>query len=217
MNYWKSVLGIVVLAVMSTSADARDRWHLRQFNPWADEYVQYDSTDDEDVVYYEEDDTEDVIVLNRRQRRIDNEDVWWLDDGAQQRLEKRQKLRRQAEPLITKKRGVQKPAKAAPAPKKVAAVVVRPKVSAAPKTSKPASPKLQTASLAKTSAEPMPKPKTIGCSSGAAIVTGYGFAAVTPKACTGTTYAYNAQRAGKSYVIQLTAATGEITDVKKLN
>jgi hypothetical protein len=59
--------------------------------------------------------------------------------------------------------------------------------------------------------------KTIGCTAGAAVITGYGFGEVKPKACTGAVYAYNATRAGKLYEIKLTAASGEITDVKKLN
>jgi hypothetical protein len=209
MNYFKPVLGIAAILLTTTAAEARDRWHWRSFNPWADRYVIYDNSDDEDPVYYEEDDSEDVIVLNRRQSRLDDADLWWLEDGARTRLEKRQRTRQQAEPIIRKK---QKSKLVVEAPK------VKPKkpiVTA--KAPKPAPQKLQTASLTKTSAEPTPKTKTIGCTSGAAIVTGYGFAGVTPKACTGGTYAYNAQRGGKNYVIQLTAATGEITDVKKLN
>jgi hypothetical protein len=205
MNYFKPVLGLAAILLTTTAAEARDRWHWRSFNPWADRYVIYDNSDDEDPVYYEEDDSEDVIVLNRRQSRLDDADLWWLEDGARTRLEKRQRARQQAEPIIKKKQAVATPK--AKAKKPIVAT----------KTAKPAPQKLQTASLTKTSAEPTPKTKTIGCTSGAAIVTGYGFAGVTPKACTGATYAYNAQRGGNAYVIQLTAATGEITDVKKLN
>ena len=211
MNYVRPVLGLAALLLATSAAEARDRWHLRFFNPWPDRYVEYDNGSDEEYAYYEGDDSEDVVVLNRRQRRINEADLWWLEDGARNRLENRQRLRQQAEPNIRKK--LQKPKAVAAAP----TVKGKKPVASAAKQKPVLSQKLQTASLAKTSAEPSPKAKTIGCTSGAAIVTSYGFGTVTPKACTGSTYAYNAQRGGKSYVIQLTAATGEITDVKKLN
>jgi hypothetical protein len=56
----------------------------------------------------------------------------------------------------------------------------------------------------------------IGCSKGVEIITGYGFSAVKPKSCAGSVYAFDAARANANYVITLSAATGEITDVKKL-
>jgi hypothetical protein len=57
---------------------------------------------------------------------------------------------------------------------------------------------------------------SIACSKGAEIVSGYGFTSVKSKACTGTTYSFDAARGASAYVIKLSAATGEITDVQKL-
>lgn len=56
----------------------------------------------------------------------------------------------------------------------------------------------------------------IGCGKGAEIVSGYGFTSVKPRLCTGTTYSFDATRAANAYLIKVSAATGEITDVQKL-
>ncbi len=69
----------------------------------------------------------------------------------------------------------------------------------------------QTASVAKSTGQ------KIGCTNGADIISGYGFTSVKPQTCTGTVYSYNAVRAQNAYVINLSSATGEITDVKKVN
>lgn len=160
------------------------------------------------------------------------ENLWWLEEEARQALEARRRGNADAEPVIRQKAApnklasrtvtptpVPKPLLKAPVPKaKVPASTetasVAPVKPLGPVKPAPATSKLETASI---SPPATPKGKTIGCTAGAAIVTGYGFGTVSPKACTGTTYSYSAQRGGKNYVIQLTAATGEITDVKKLN
>jgi hypothetical protein len=209
---------LAALALTPVAAEARDRWHWRDHNQWEEEY--YVQSDDEDTVsYYEEDDSDEVIIVNRRARmRAAEEEVerelWWLEENARERLENRAKSR--------------KAAVRAPKP-----VVKKPVVKAAAKTPAPKAAKLETASLDKPQAKPKAKPvaakplavkpaakpsgKTIGCTAGAAVITGYGFGDVKPKACTGTSYAYLANRAGKLYEIRLAAASGEITDVKKLN
>ncbi len=69
------------------------------------------------------------------------------------------------------------------------------------------------ASPAATGATPK---NAIACSKGAEIVSGYGFTSVKPKVCEGATYSFNASRAANAYVIKVSAATGEITDVQKL-
>ncbi|MBI2717298.1 MAG: hypothetical protein HY245_12285 [Rhizobiales bacterium] len=53
------------------------------------------------------------------------------------------------------------------------------------------------------------------CDKATGIVTGYGFADVKPTDCEGKVYAFNAIRAGKSYVVRLNSADGELTEVKK--
>ncbi|MBL8790463.1 MAG: hypothetical protein JNM45_08185 [Rhizobiales bacterium] len=56
----------------------------------------------------------------------------------------------------------------------------------------------------------------IACSKGAEIVSGYGFTSVKPKLCNGATYSFDASRAANAYVIKVSSATGEITDVQKV-
>ena len=56
----------------------------------------------------------------------------------------------------------------------------------------------------------------INCNKGAAIVSSYGFETVTNKTCDGKTYIYGAVRSGKNFEIQVSAANGELTSVKKL-
>ncbi len=211
MTKFVLIATVATLAVSSVAAEARDRWRQRPYDPWADRPVYLYEDDEEDVTYYEPDtfaDDGDVIIpLRHRSReqqmrdaekRIDDR-LWWLQDNARSKLEQRRKSRRDAEKKTF--------ARAEP-------------------VAKPRPPKaddFKTASLGKPGeiSKPKTKPvvarKTIGCTAGAAVVTGYGFGAVKPKICTGNTYAYTAARAGKIYEIKLTAASGEITDVKKLN
>ncbi len=206
---------VASLAVSSVSAEARDRWRQRQFNGWQDRPIYLYEDDEGDMAYYEPDDEyeEQVIVprrfRNREQRMRDAErdidgELWWLENNARKKLDQRQKIKKKtvarAEPVVK--------------PKAKAVVAAKPK--------KLDPDKVQTASLGKPAQTVKPKAKsvvgkTIGCTAGAAVVTGYGFGAVKPKICTGNTYAYTAARAGKIYEIKLTAASGEITDVRKLN
>ena len=60
------------------------------------------------------------------------------------------------------------------------------------------------------------KSASVSCSKGASIVTSYGFSSVTSKTCTGSTFIYGATRSGKNFEIQVSAASGELTAVKKL-
>ncbi len=57
---------------------------------------------------------------------------------------------------------------------------------------------------------------TISCEKATAIVAGYGFNSVSPLICVGKTYRFKALRDGKSFEINLSAASGELTEVKKL-
>ena len=61
-------------------------------------------------------------------------------------------------------------------------------------------------------------PATAGmsCDKAEKIVSGYGFTSVKPTACTGQVFAFNATRSGKAYVIKLSSASGELTEVKKV-
>lgn len=73
----------------------------------------------------------------------------------------------------------------------------------------------QTASIGNRFQKDAPS-KSIDCSKGAAIVSGYGFSSVTTKTCVGATYTYGAIRSGSNFEIQVSSASGELTAVKKL-
>ena len=108
------------------------------------------------------------------------------------------------------------PAYAKPAPKKMKKTVVKvalakPVVKALPPNDKT----IQTASLSKRFDDKV-APSKVDCKKGAAIVSGYGFSAVTTKSCTGATLVYGATRSGKNFEIQVSSANGELTNVKKL-
>lgn len=222
MKYVALLASTALLTLSAATAEAKHRWTYNTFAPWNDERVFWEE-DRGDVVYYEEDIEEEAERYYqqrrkniRRAQRAQDDDGWWIEDGAREKFEQRKKKRKA--PIV--KKAAAKPKPAVTKPKVVAAVPPKPVVK----------PKLEVASLDKPAVVTKPKvvapvepkankvtDKTIGCTAGAAVVTGYGFAEVKPKACTGKTYAYTAARAGKTYEIQMTAASGEIIDVKKVN
>ena len=55
----------------------------------------------------------------------------------------------------------------------------------------------------------------MSCDKAEKIVSGYGFTSVKPTTCTGQVFAFIATRSGKAYVIKLSSASGELTEVKK--
>jgi hypothetical protein len=71
----------------------------------------------------------------------------------------------------------------------------------------PAEPKSKTQATKKATA--------ISCAKAGEIVSGYGFKSVQQVSCSGQTYAFNATRDGKPFTIKLSAASGELTEVKK--
>ena len=56
----------------------------------------------------------------------------------------------------------------------------------------------------------------MSCDKAGEIVSDYGFTSVKPTTCTGQIFAFNATRSGKAYVIKLSSASGELTEVKKV-
>ena len=232
MKYRTPVLFIAATTLsLFAGVQGAEAHHLRFlhfpqiFAPDAPDYA-YDNYDYADPPYqgdvsyadpgYVDDYADPYYVPRRRHRAVEsNVAPWWLDAPQPRRL----KNARSLEPVPYHKSHAKRTASAAAPVPKLAPTSVRRKVAplalapeAQPVVAKPAKPKLETASL--TPAKPQ-SAKTIGCTAGAAIVTGYGFANVTPKTCTGSIYAYNAQRDGKPYVIKVTAAQGEITEVSK--
>ena len=55
----------------------------------------------------------------------------------------------------------------------------------------------------------------ITCEKATKIVSDYGFTQVKATSCTGKIYAFNAQRDGKPFMVKLSSASGELTEVKK--
>jgi hypothetical protein len=56
----------------------------------------------------------------------------------------------------------------------------------------------------------------VSCAKGATIVSSFGFSNVTTKSCAGSTLVYSAERSGKNFEVNVNAASGELTAVKKL-
>ena len=104
-----------------------------------------------------------------------------------------------------------KVAKVPAAPKAPAKKVVKSKPVA------PATPKTVASTKRNPPAKEVVTASTSAASGGSAdIVTGYGFDSVKSSSCTGAVYSFNAARSGKAYLIKVNAASGELTEVKKL-
>ena len=56
----------------------------------------------------------------------------------------------------------------------------------------------------------------VSCDKAEKIVSGYGFAGVKPMTCTGQVFSFNATRSGNAYIIKLSSANGELTEVNKV-
>jgi hypothetical protein len=115
------------------------------------------------------------------------------------------------EPVYITPKKKKKTAKAAPAKLAVKKSVVSSKKKA-----------VKTQSVASVEKKAVTERKTanaatsISCDKAGQIVSGYGFASVKPATCTGQVFAFNATRSGKAYVIKLSSATGELTEVQKV-
>jgi hypothetical protein len=81
---------------------------------------------------------------------------------------------------------------------------------------KPAVKKATIASVKKPAATAASSGSGMSCDKAGSIISGYGFSSVKATSCKGQTYAFNATRSGKNYVISLNAASGELTEVKKV-
>ncbi|MDE2385155.1 MAG: hypothetical protein KGO53_11105 [Alphaproteobacteria bacterium] len=116
---------------------------------------------------------------------------------------------------VKHKKLVKKLAHAKPVlPKTVATAAVQPGAVTASTTAA-----TTTVAANSTAAAPAAKPAKAGgvsCDKGASIVTSFGFSNVTTKSCTGATLVYGAERSGKPFEIDVSAASGELTAVKKL-
>ncbi len=57
---------------------------------------------------------------------------------------------------------------------------------------------------------------SLSCEKAETIISGYGFTGVKASSCEGKVYAFDAARDGKTYAIKLDAASGELTEVRKV-
>jgi hypothetical protein len=88
------------------------------------------------------------------------------------------------------------------------------KAQPAPQVSKPSTTKKKTVNKQPTQT-PQKKATSITCDKASKIVAGYGFSAVKASTCQGKEYAFAATRDGAAYVIKMSSASGELTQVKK--
>lgn len=88
-------------------------------------------------------------------------------------------------------------------------------VKAAP-ASKPSGAVVEKKALSSTGKKTASAATAISCDKAEKIVSGYGFANVTPTTCTGQVFAFNATRSVNTYVIKLNSASGELTEVNKV-
>jgi hypothetical protein len=195
--------------VASEASAERPFFLLRPFLPgYNDRYAPPD-----DVYYMDEEEYYRYLKRQRRKQRI-LEDYFARQDDPDYVYEEeyiplRKAKKRQAVKPAAKKPAAKAASKAAPATKKTAAA--KPKAGNAVVAAKPKAQNAETtASISK------PASGGISCAKAADIVAGYGFDSVKAGACSGSVYSFNAMRAGKSYVVKVNPASGELTEVRKL-
>ncbi len=159
-------------------------------------YVEYDLErflPDHPSAYFFDDDFEEEVVSPRR-RQIG---VYELDEFDADYYEPR--IKTKSGPLVLKKTA---PAKTVRSVK----LVVKPELK-----------KVAVLPTVKSKIGPIVKPTaTVSCDRAAQIVSGYGFAGVKPKTCTGKIFVFSATRSGKSYDVFVSSGNGELTEVKRL-
>jgi hypothetical protein len=188
-----ALAAIAGILVTTSAAEAGSRWIPRFFQP--DYYTYYPrpldlySSDYGDEEYYDDDE--------RPLAYYDPDDDYY------------EPRYRDDEPVQIAPKKKKKTVKAVP----VTRPVVKKSVAATEKKTV-----ITTEEKAVVSAEKKTVPTTTGmsCDKAEKIVSGYGFTSVKPTTCTGQVFAFNATRSGKAYVIKLSSASGELTEVKKV-
>jgi hypothetical protein len=181
--------------VTTSSAEAGSRWIPRFFQP--DYYTYYPrpldlySSDYGDEEYYDDDE--------RPLAYYDPDDDYY---EPQYRAE-------DDEPTQIAPKKKKKTVKAVPVTKPV----VKKSVAATEKKTVITAEKKAVVSVEK---KTVPATTGMSCDKAEKIVSGYGFTSVKPTTCTGQVFAFNATRSGKAYVIKLSSASGELTEVKKI-
>jgi hypothetical protein len=181
--------------VTTSAAEAGSRWIPRFFQP--DYYTYYPrpldlySSDFDDEEYYEDDE--------RPLAYYDPDDDYY---EPRYRAE-------DDEPVYIAPKKKKKIVKAVPVTKPV----VKKSVATTEKKTVITTEKKAVASVEK---KPVPPTAGMSCDRAEKIVSSYGFTSVKPATCTGQVFAFNATRSGKAYVIKLSSASGELTEVKKV-
>jgi hypothetical protein len=187
----KSLLALATIAgtiAIPTAAEARNGFLYRMLHPF-DANAYYPPPPDAYDPYYD-----DEYYLPRRFKYDDQQDSYYDPQYDEPRYVKPQKKKKTAKSLQPKKPPTQKSVSVA------SKNIVKPTPEA----------------TASTSAAPKASSSSMSCDKASQIISGYGFSGVTASSCTGQVYAFNATRGGKPYRIKLSAASGELTEVKKV-
>ena len=179
---------------MPSVAEAGSRWRLRFLQP--DYYTYYPRPLDLYSSDYgdEEYDDDDGRPLAYYDPDDDYYEPRYRDDEPVQTVPKKKKTVKAVTVPVTKP-------------------VVKKSVAATEKKTVIMTEKKAVASVEK---ESVPATTGMSCDKAEKIVSGYGFTSVKPTTCTGQVFAFNATRSGKAYVIKLSSASGELTEVKKV-
>ncbi len=184
--------------LMPSTAEAGSRWIPRFFQP--DYYTYYPrprdlySHDFEDDEYYDDD--------GRPLSYNDPDDDYYEPEYRDE----------DDEPVYVPPKKKKKAVKSVSVPKPV----VKKPVAAAEKKPDEAAEKKAVALVEKKTVPAAQVTGGMSCDKAEKIVSGYGFTSVKPTTCTGQVFAFNATRSGKAYVIKLSSASGELTEVKKV-
>jgi hypothetical protein len=205
------IIGLAALAAIAgsfvTAADAEAESRWRFLNPG---YYLFDPPNRH---YYRDDyDDEEFYDDEERPRAYyDPDDDYYDPRYYEPRYEGEEPV------YIAPKKKTKKTVKADPVPKPVA----KKSVTAAQKKAVTKTETKSVASVEKKAVAPAEKKTAaaaggMSCEKAEKIVSGYGFTSVKPTTCSGQVFAFNATRSGKSYVIKLSSASGELTEVKKV-
>jgi hypothetical protein len=202
-----AVAGAGLLALAPQPAAAGPFKFLRSLMP---DYGRYEPLPDGAYVMDEEDYYQ--YLKHKRQRRRVIEESYYDPNYDEQRdpvyTQPKKAKKKQVKPPV-KTVAVPPAAKKAAPPKAVASIKPQPKTIAVakPKTAVP-----EVTTTASTSAAS----SGMSCGKATQIISGYGFDSVSPQSCAGKIYAFSAKRSGKAYLVRLDAASGELTEVKKV-
>ena len=187
----KSLMALAVVAgavLLPSTAEAGHKFRFRFFEP--NYYTYYPGQSDAYDPYY--DNGGDDYYVPPRKRRFYSDQYEQQDSYYDPKYD---------EPVYVKpkKKKTAKIAPVTPQSVKKSSVIATKKVT--PSLAKPV--------VAKTASG-------MSCDKAGKIISDYGFSGVKATSCKGQTYAFNATRSGKNYLISLNAASGELTEVKKV-